>query len=349
MEKAQPRGGGGEQRVPLWPLPGRGLWDTAGGRGRGHTCAQPPDGAPAQSPGLHRPPVLSGLSAAVPARWGPGGHGEGGGRSTMGSPCVPPQGPGFAVTHHSRHSVCLGLPGPQWVLPWDPSVCVCGRSCSPSQGAGPETRGTLVSCTSGRCRPRASACRLSRLTRVTPPVTGEGVRAGFPGGRVCVCVHMHVCMCSHVCACIFVRVVHVCVLVCLCVRVCMYVCMHTRASGGFHTALVNYWGSRVGVPYSPPLLKRLRSRSPGASVPAVGAPGPGEPLTSGRAPPTHTPCQVCGSTGPRPCPGLAWTWFRTFLGGRAGQLLIFAGELDSDSREDVGFPLRPSVTALGRR
>lgn len=216
----------------------------------------------------------------------------------------------------------------------------------PVPGAGPETRGTLVSCTSGRCRPRASACRLSRLTRVTPPVTGEGVRAGFPGGRVCVCVHMHVCMCSHVCACIFVRVVHVCVLVCLCVRVCMYVCMHTRASGGFHMALVNYWGSRVGVPYSPPLLKRLRSRSPGASVPAVGAPGPGEPLTSGRAPHTHTPCQVCGSTGPRPCPGLAWTWFRTFLGGRAGQLLIFAGEVDSDSREDVGFPLRPRSLPL---
>lgn len=216
----------------------------------------------------------------------------------------------------------------------------------PVPGAGPETRGTLVSCTSGRCRPRASACRLSRLTRVTPPVTGEGVRAGFPGGRVCVCVHMHVCMCSHVCACIFVRVVHVCVLVCLCVRVCMYVCMHTRASGGFHMALVNYWGSRVGVPYSPPLLKRLRSRSPGASVPAVGAPGPGEPRDEWQSPPIHTPCQVCGSTGPRPCPGLAWTWFRTFLGGRAGQLLIFAGEVDSDSREDVGFPLRPRSLPL---
>lgn len=159
----------------------------------------------------------------------------------------------------------------------------------PVPGAGPETRGTLVSCTSGWCRPQASACRLSRLTRVTPPVTGEGVRAGFPGGRVCVCVHMHVCMCSHVCACIFVRVVHVCVLVCLCVRVCMYVCMHTRASGGFHMALVNYWGSRVGVPYSPPLLKRLRSRSPGASVLAVGAPGPGEPRDEWQSPPhTHT-------------------------------------------------------------
>lgn len=162
MGKAQPRGGGGGQRVPLWPLPGRGLWDTAGGRGRGHTCAQPPDGAPAQSPGLRHPPVLSGLSAAVPARWGPGGHGEGGGRSTMGSPCVPPQGPGFAVTHHSRHSVCLGLPGPQWVLPWDPSVCVCGRSCSPSQGPGP--------------RPAARSC--------PAPVAGAGPGpplAGCPG------------------------------------------------------------------------------------------------------------------------------------------------------------------------
>lgn len=120
MEKAQPRGGGGGQRVPLWPLPGRGLWDTAGGRGRGHTCAQPPDGAPAQSPGLRRPPVLSGLSAAVPARWGPGGHGEGGGRSTMGSPCVPHRVPGSpspitagilcASASQVRSGCCPGTP-----------------------------------------------------------------------------------------------------------------------------------------------------------------------------------------------------------------------------------------------
>lgn len=160
MEKAQPRGRAARPSLASarpWALGhGWGAWTWT------HVHSAPGRG-PSPEPGPSSPSRAERAQCRRPGPVGPRWPWGGGRAEHYGVAVCPPAG-SRVRRHPSQQASCVPRPPRSAVgAALGPQRLHLRAQLLPVPGAGPETRGTLVSCTSGRCGPRASTCRPSRL------------------------------------------------------------------------------------------------------------------------------------------------------------------------------------------